>query len=62
MLTNRDVLEITKIIDNSSSNEELLISLKTYFLENKMFNIKNDPIRIAWQVYQNIIQKKGISL
>jgi len=62
MLTNNDLLEIQNIINESSSNEELFASLKIYFIQTKTktSKLKDDPMYIAWTVYQNIIQNKHI--
>ena len=60
MLTNNDLLEIQNIINESNSNEELFASLKIYFVQTKTktSKLKDDPMYIAWTVYQNIIQNK----
>jgi len=60
MLTDDDILEIQNMINKSNSNEELLASLKSYFMQSKMFESTADPLYLAWTVYQNIIQNKCI--
>ena len=60
MLTDDDILEIQNMINKSNSNEELLASLKSYFMQSKMSELKDDPLYLAWMVYQNIIQNKRI--
>ena len=60
MLTDDDILEIQNMINKSNSNEELLASLKSYFMQTKMSELKDDPLYLAWTVYQNIIQNNRI--
>jgi hypothetical protein len=60
MLTDDDILEIQNMINKSNSNEELFASLKSYFMQTKMSEFTDDPLYIAWTVYQNIIQNKRI--
>jgi hypothetical protein len=48
------------MINKSNSNEELFASLKSYFMQTKMSELKDDPLYLAWTVYQNIIQNKRI--
>ncbi len=60
MLTDDDILEIQNMINKSNSNEELFASLKSYFMQTKMSELKDDPLYLAWTVYQNIIQNKRI--
>ena len=60
MLTDDDILEIQNMINKSNSNEELFASLKSYFIQTKMSELTDDPLYIAWTVYQNIIQNKRI--
>ena len=60
MLTDDDILEIQNMINKSNSNEELFASLKSYFMQTKMSELKDDPLYLAWTVFQNIIQNKRI--
>ena len=60
MLTDDDILEIQNMINKSNSNEELFESLKSYFMQAKMSELTDDPLYLAWTVYQNIIQNKRI--
>ena len=60
MLTDDDILEIQNMTNKSNSNEELLASLKSYFMQSKMSELKDDPLYLAWTVYQNIIQNNRI--
>jgi len=60
MLTDDDILEIQNMINKSNSNEELFASLKSYFMQTKMSELKDNPLYLAWTVYQNIIQNKRI--
>ena len=60
MLTDDDILEIQNMINKSNSNEELFASLKSYFMQTKTFESTDDPLYVAWTVYQNIIQNKRI--
>jgi hypothetical protein len=60
MLTDDDILEIQNMINKSNSNEELFASLKSYFMQTKMSELKDNPLYLAWTVYQNIIQNKHI--
>jgi hypothetical protein len=60
MLTDDDILEIQNMINKSNSNEELFASLKTYFMQTKMLKSTDDPLYLAWTVYQNIIQNNRI--
>lgn len=60
MLTDDDILEIQNMINKSNSNEELFASLKSYFMQTKMSELKDDPLYLAWTVYQNIIQNNRI--
>lgn len=60
MLTDDDILEVQNMINKCNSNEELLASLKSYFIKTKSIQSNNDPLYIAWTVYQNIIQNKCI--
>lgn len=60
MLTDNDILEIQNIVHSCNSNEELQEKLKMYFLVN-VENLKGaDPTRLAWIVYQNIVQNKSL--
>jgi hypothetical protein len=61
MLTDDDILEIQNMLNKSNSNEELFASLKSYFMQTKMSEMNDDPLYIAWTVYQNIIQNKRIA-
>lgn len=62
MLTNDDILAIDficKRYTNDRDCEHLLQRLKDYFIERKeKYSI--EPLQIAWQVYQKIIQKKPL--
>tara|TARA_R100000951_G_scaffold115974_1_gene125935 strand:+ start:649 stop:837 length:189 start_codon:yes stop_codon:yes gene_type:complete len=61
MLTDDDILEIQNMINESNSNEELLASLKSYFIQKTSNSeLKDDPLYVAWAVYQNIIQNNQI--
>ena len=60
MLTDNDILEIQNIVHSCNSNEELQEKLKMYFLVNVENPIGVDPARLAWIVYQNIIQNKPL--
>ncbi len=62
MLTDDDILEIQNMINKSNSNEELFATLKSYFIQTKTktSKLKDDPLYVAWTVYQNIIQNTRI--
>ena len=62
MLEDNDILEIQNMINESNSNEQLLASLKSYFIQTKTktSEFTDDPLYLAWTVYQNIIQNKRI--
>jgi hypothetical protein len=56
MMSDIDILAIENIIELSKTNEELLTKLKLYFLSDCESLSNNDPARIAWIVYNKIIQ------